>query len=183
VLDLILSDGDGLLLLDRIRSADGLARRIDPDMPVIILSGRAGEPDRVRGLARGADDYVVKPFSYAELLMRVRAVLRRSGQRRARGVVKVGELTIDPAARQVRLGERRVDLTVKEFALLHMLATDPSRVFSKDELLRDVWGYRASGRTRTVDAHVYRLRAKLAGGGRPWVISTRGVGYRLVDPA
>lgn len=181
VLDLKLGDSNGLTVLDRVRSADGLATRIDPALPVIILSGRGGEVDRVRGFARGADDFVVKPFVYGELLARVRAVLRRASGRPDAGVLVVGELSLDPATRMVRVGERRLALSAKEFALLHALAREPTRVFSKAELLRDVWGYRSLGATRTVDAHACRLRKKL--GGSRWMVSVRGVGYRLVDAA
>jgi DNA-binding response OmpR family regulator len=108
LLDLLLADGHGLELLDRVRAADGLATRIDPDLPVIVVSGRTGDADRVRGFARGADDYLVKPFLYGELLARVRAVLRRAGARRRRGVLRVGELTLDPATRAVRLAGKPV---------------------------------------------------------------------------
>jgi DNA-binding response OmpR family regulator len=181
VLDLRLEDGNGLELLDRVRAADGLASRIDPDVPVLVLSGRGSDPDRVRGFARGADDYLVKPFLYQELLARVRALLRRSQGRVRRGVVRVGELTLDPATRVVRLGERAVELSVKEFALLHALAEDPTRVYAKPELLRDVWGYAAMGKTRTLDAHACRLRKKLSPSSRPWVVNVRGVGYKLTE--
>ena len=182
VLDLGLEDGSGLSVLDRVRSADGLSSRIDPALPVVVLSGRSGEADRVRGLARGADDYLVKPFSYAELLGRVRAVLRRANARSARGALRVGDLTLDPLTRAVRLAGRPVELSAKEFALLHQLAEDPERVYTKRELLRDVWGFVAMGNTRTLDAHACRLRKKLgAEGGRPWVLNVRGVGYRLTE--
>jgi DNA-binding response OmpR family regulator len=166
-----------------VRRADGAASRIDPDLPVIVLSGRGAETDRVRGFARGADDYVLKPFLYSELLARVRAVLRRASGRRASGSVRVGELTVDPVTRVVAVGGERVDLTAKEFALLRALSADPTRVVPKAELLRDVWGYRSLGATRTVDAHACRLRRKLAGSSRPFVVSVRGVGYRLTEPA
>ncbi|HEX8073424.1 MAG TPA: response regulator transcription factor [Thermoleophilaceae bacterium] len=180
LLDLMLGAGSGLDVLDRVRGADGLAARIDPDLPVIVLSARGAEVDRVRGFARGADDYVVKPFSYGELVARVRAVLRRASGAARRGVVRVGELTVDPVTRSVRLGGDPVRLSAKEFALLHALASDPTRVFSKPELLRDVWGYLTPGATRTVDAHACRLRRKL---GRAYVINLRGVGYRLAERA
>ena len=182
LLDLGLPDGNGLSVLDRVRSSDGLSSRIDPALPVVVLSGHSGEADRVRGFARGADDYVVKPFSYAELLGRLRAVLRRSSARPGRGVLRVGDLTLDPLSRAVRLGGRRLELSAKEFALLHHLAEDPERVWTKRELLRDVWGFVAMGNTRTLDAHACRLRKKLgADGGRPWVLNVRGVGYRLTE--
>jgi DNA-binding response OmpR family regulator len=180
ILDVVLDDRSGLLVLDRVRRADGVTSRIDPELPVLVLSGRAGEVDRLRGFARGADDYLVKPFSYAELLARVRALLRRSQGRLRRGALRVGELWVDPETRSVRVGERPVALSAKEFALLQALAVDPLRVVPTGELLRDVWGYQAPGATRTVDAHACRLRKKL---GRGWVLNVRGVGYRLTEAA
>jgi DNA-binding response OmpR family regulator len=181
VLDLMLGDGNGLSVLDRVRAADGLGSRVDPALPMIVLSGRATEADRVRGFARGADDYVVKPFAYAELLARIRAVLRRAAGRPARGIMRVGELTVDPATRDVRLAGRPVTLAAKEFALLQALAADPARVHLKNDLLRDVWGYASIGTTRTLDAHACRLRRKLSGTGRRFVLNVRGVGYRLTE--
>jgi DNA-binding response OmpR family regulator len=185
VLDVMLPDASGFELCRRLRSADGIAQRIDPEVPVIMLSGRATETDRVRGFARGADDYVAKPFNYPELAARIAAVLRRARARRERGAVKVGELHIDPATREVRLGDRMIDLSAKEFALLHALAADPTRVFTKEELLRDVWGFKLMGSTRTLDSHASRLRRKLmpATSGRRWVVNVWGVGYRLTDRA
>lgn len=181
VLDLILDDANGLTLLDRVRAADGLASRVDPTLPILVLTGRGGETDRIRGLTRGADDYVVKPFSYPELLARIQALLRRADRRAARGLIRVGELTLDPLTRVVRLAGRDVHLSAKEFSLLHALAADPTRVFGKAELLRDVWGYRSMGTTRTLDAHACRLRKKLSGSSRPLVLNVRGVGYRLTE--
>ena len=181
LLDLLLDDGSGLDVLDRVRAADGIASRIDPDVPVIVITGRNGEADRVRGFMRGADDYVVKPFSYGELLGRVRAVLRRAQGRPQRGILRVGELSVDPATRAVRLDGRPLHLSAKEFALLRALAEEPTRVLSKAELLRDVWGYVSIGQTRTVDAHACRLRRKLSGSGRDWVVNVRGVGYKLTE--
>jgi DNA-binding response OmpR family regulator len=181
VLDLGLGDGNGLALLDRVRASDGLASRIDPELPVVVLSGRVGDADRVRSFARGADDHLCKPFLYAELVARVRAVLRRADGRRARGVVRVGDLTLDPATRAVRLAGRRIELSAKEFALLQALAGQPMRVYGKQELLRDVWGYVSMGRTRTLDAHACRLRKKLRPSSRAWVVNVRGVGYKLTE--
>src|SRR3982750_1228265 len=111
LLDLGLEGGSGLSVLDRLRAADPASSRMDSDLPVIILTGRAGEVDRVRGFARGADDYLCKPFSYPELVARVSAVLRRSAGRRERGVIRVGELTVDPSTRVVRLAGREVRLS------------------------------------------------------------------------
>jgi DNA-binding response OmpR family regulator len=180
VLDLGLPDAPGIEVLRQIRRAEGVTDRFDPELPVILLSGRTGEADRVRGFEAGADDYLVKPFHYPELLARVAAVLRRRAGRRT-GPVRVGELVIDPATRAVRVGERKVELANKEFALLQMLASEPRRVFTKEELLRDVWGFRAMGRTRTLDSHASRLRRKLDPKGIRYVFNCWGVGYRLIE--
>jgi DNA-binding response OmpR family regulator len=183
LLDLALEDGNGLALLDRVRSADGMTSRIDPDLPVIVVSGRGGESDLVRSFARGADDHVQKPVAYGELLGRIRAVLRRAEGRPQRGVVRYAGLSLDPVTRTVRLDGKPVHLSAKEFALLQRLADEPERVYSKNELLRDVWGYLSIGKTRTVDAHACRLRRKLhAVSTRKWIVSVRGIGYRLTDP-
>src|ERR671924_2419406 len=146
-----------------------------------MLTARSSEADRVRGFVRGADDYLVKPFHYPELAARIGAVLRRSRDRRAQGVVQVGELRVDPVGREVRLGDRNVELSAKEFALLRMLAAEPTRVFTKEELLRSVWGFRSMGSTRTLDSHACRLRQKLGRQGDRFVINVWGVGYRLID--
>ena len=181
VVDVGLPDGSGLDLVAQVRGADGLATRVDPGLPLLVISGRSGDVDRLRGFERGADDYLVKPFSYPELLARIRALLRRCGPRVRLGCVRVGDLEIDPASREVRLRSRRIDLSTKEFALLRALAVDPTRVFTKEELLRDVWGYRALGQTRTLDSHACRLRQKLGCEGDRYVHNLWGVGYRLVD--
>jgi DNA-binding response OmpR family regulator len=181
ILDLALPDGSGLDLLARVRAADGVAGRVDPETPVVVLTGRASELDRVRGFQRGADDYIVKPFSYPELLGRIEAVLRRTRRRRALGRLRVGSLEIDPPSREVRVRGERVELSQKEFALLRALAADPTRVYTKEELLRDVWGFRSMGSTRTLDSHACRLRHKLGRAGDRFVVNVWGVGYRLVD--
>ena len=181
VIDLRLPDGSGLELIRRVREADGIASRLDPSLPLVILSGCSGELDRVRGFERGADDYVVKPFAYGELRLRIAAVLRRTHERPHRGRMRVGALEIDRAGREARVGGRRVELSAKEFALLVALASEPTRVFSKEELLRDVWGFRSMGATRTLDSHACRLRQKLARSGERFVVNVWGVGYRLVD--
>jgi len=181
VVDLALPDGSGLELLRKVREAGGPGSRIDAGLPLIVVSGRAGEADRVRGFERGADDYVSKPFAYGELRLRVAAVLRRARERRPDGRLRVGELELDPAARDVQLRGARVRLSQKEFALLRQLASDPTRVWTKAELLRDVWGFRALGATRTLDSHACRLRQKLSARGDRFVVNVWGVGYRLVD--
>jgi DNA-binding response OmpR family regulator len=178
LLDLGLPDRDGLELLSELREpAAGLA----PDLPVLIVSGRAGELDRVRGLERGADDYLVKPFSYPELRARIAALLRRGTRRPGAGPTRVGTLEIDPASREVWVEGELVHLSKKEFGLARMLASEPTRTFTRDELLREVWGFRSPGVTRTLDSHAHRLRRKLSSGRASYVINVWGVGYKLVD--
>jgi DNA-binding response OmpR family regulator len=181
LVDIGLPDGSGLDLLRRVRGADGVASRIDPDMPLMVISGRATELDRVRGFDRGADDYVCKPFSYPELRGRVAALLRRADHRPSHGRLRAGPLEVDPPSREVRLHGERVALSQKEFALLRVLVCEPSRVFTKEELLRTIWGYRSRGSTRTLDSHACRLRHKLGARGDRYVVNVWGVGYRLVD--
>ncbi|MDQ6750533.1 MAG: response regulator transcription factor [Actinomycetota bacterium] len=181
VVDLVLPDADGLELIARVRAADGVATRLNPDTPLLVLSGRAGELDRLRGFDRGADDYLVKPFSYPELRARIAALLRRADRRRRLGRLRVGALEVDPPSREVTLGGRRIELSQKEFALLRTLASEPTRVYTKEELLRTVWGFRSIGSTRTLDSHACRLRRKLGAGGDRFVVNVWGVGYRLID--
>jgi DNA-binding response OmpR family regulator len=181
LVDLNLPDGSGYDLIRHVRDADGVASRLDPSTPLVVLSGRADELDRVRGFDRGCDDYVCKPFSYPELRGRVAALLRRAQSRSNRGRLRVGPIEIDPPSRDVLLNGRRIDLSQKEYALLRLLATEPTRVFTKDELLRSVWGFRSRGTTRTLDSHACRLRHKLAADGDRFVVNVWGVGYRLID--
>jgi DNA-binding response OmpR family regulator len=181
LLDLGLPDGDGLDLVRLVRSADRLSGHIDPDLPLLVLSGRTGELDRLRGFERGADDYVTKPFSYVELRARVAALLRRTRRRPAATRTRVGPLEIDPVSRQVRLRGSFVALSKKEYALLRVLASEPARVFTRGELLRAIWGFADAVPTRTLDSHAFRLRAKLGQDGDRFVINVWGVGYRLLD--
>jgi DNA-binding response OmpR family regulator len=180
VLDLGLPDAFGLDVLREIRDTDGVTGRYDPELPVIVLSGRASPSDRIRGLRCGADDYVVKPFHYDELAERIRAIARRRDRRRA-GPLRVGEIFVDTARREVTVAGRPVKLANKEFALLRALASDPTRVFGKEELLRDVWGFKSMGRTRTLDSHASRLRRKLDPESGRYVVNCWGYGYRLID--
>lgn len=181
VIDLGLPDADGLELIRHVREADGLIGRADPALPLLVLSGRNEELDRLRGFERGADDYLAKPFSYPELRARIAALLRRAERRGRGGRLRVGPLEIDPSSREIWLEGTRLSLSQKEFALLRTLAGDPTRVFTKDELLRNIWGYRATGSTRTLDSHACRLRRKLGVAGGVFVVNVWGVGYRLVD--
>jgi DNA-binding response OmpR family regulator len=178
VLDLQLPDGDGLDLIAELRDPAGEGPSA---LPVLVLSGRSGELHRIRGLRRGADDYLPKPYGYAELLARLEALLRRSAPRPGTGRVRVGTLELDPQGRQAWLEGREIHLSGKEFGLARMLASEPTRTFTREELLREVWGFKARGLTRTLDTHAYRLRHKLSAGRTPYVVNVWGVGYRLVD--
>jgi DNA-binding response OmpR family regulator len=181
IVDLGLPDGDGLELLEEVRAADRIAGRLDPDLPILVLSGRVSELDRLRGFERGCDDYLLKPFSYYELSARVRALLRRTQRRPSMGRLRVGSLELDPSSRQVWVKGEPVALSKKEYALLRALAAEPTRVFTREELLRGVWNFRAMGQTRTLDSHAFRLRQKLNRSGDRFVINVWGTGYRLVD--
>src|SRR5688500_8741451 len=169
VVDVGLPDGSGLELVARVGAAGQAGTSMAPALRLLGLCVRV------------AEDYVVKPFSYPELRRRIEALLRRAGERVTSGIVRVGELVIDPVSRDVRVAGERATLSQKEFALLLALAAQPTRVFTKEELLREVWGYRSMGRTRTLDSHACRLRTKLATAGGQYVVNVWGVGYRLVD--
>jgi DNA-binding response OmpR family regulator len=182
LLDAILPDASGFELCGRLRAGEP-GRAWNRDVPVIMVSARGDPVDRVRGFARGADDYVVRPFVYEELVARMRAVLRRAGRPNHR-CLAVRDIDIDLASRVVRVAGEAVQLSAKEFDLLVALAEDPERVFRKEELLRDVWGFRSLGRTRTLDSHASRLRRKLNRDGEAaYVLNVWGVGYRLVSSA
>ena len=159
-------------------------RSWDRDVPVIVIGQEEADAvDRVRAFDRGADDFVARPFLYDELLARIRAVLRRVAPEPGR-LVEAHEIVIDRATRCVTVRGRRVPLPSREFELLVKLASAPTRVFTKDELLRDVWGYRSLGYTRTLDSHASRLRRKLAREtDTPYVVNEWGVGYRRMLPA
>ena len=180
LLDLSLPDASGLDVLREIREADGIDSRFDPRLPVIILTGRSADTDRIRGLESGADDYMSKPFKYPELRARIGAVLRRRSHRHE-GPARVGDLIVDPARRKVMVGEREVPLAKKEFGLLRMLASDPTRVFTKEELLTAIWAYKGPHKTRTLDSHASRLRRKLDPEKGRFVLNCWGIGYRLID--
>ena len=183
LLDVNLPDASGFEVCRRVREADGLNASWDPRTPIIMLSGRAADNDRVRGFDRGADDYVTKPFHYPELVARIGAVLTRGHGHRLEGVVRAGDLVVDPVSRLVRVGEHQMELSAKEFALLRLLASEPRRVFTKKELLERVWGFKSMGNTRTLYSHASRLRKKINLDGRRYVVNVWGVGYRLVEEA
>ena len=170
ILDIMLPGMDGLEILRRLRSG-----RDTGDVPVIMLTARTAEMDRVSGLEAGADDYVVKPFGIMELQARVKAVLRRT-QRKGDQILTCGDLEIDPAAREVRKSGVLVELTFKEFELLRLLCTRQGVALTRDEILQAVWDYDYTGETRTVDMHVKALRQKL---GEDVITTVRGVGYKM----
>lgn len=176
LLDLMLPEIDGIEVCRRLKTAARTA-----DIPIIMLTAKAEEVDRIIGLEMGADDYVAKPFSMRELMARIKAVLRRSNSsdRNNSNVLVIGRLKIDFASYQVWLADASVPLTPKEFDLLKLLVTNQGRVFSRDELLERVWGYEYYGDTRTVDVHIRHLRSKLAADEAlsNAIETVRGVGY------
>jgi DNA-binding response OmpR family regulator len=177
LLDLGLPDLDGSEVCRRLRA--------DSSAPIIVISARGDELDRVLLLEMGADDYLVKPFGVRELVARIRAVLRRSGESRAPErkrdfVTSIGALKIDRRARRVRLAERELDLTNREFDLLAFLADEPGAVRRREDIIAGVWDEHWWGPTKTLDVHIASLRRKLGVPG--WVTTLRGVGYRLNEP-
>ena len=171
ILDIMLPGMDGLEILRRLRGAPDTAH-----IPVIMLTARTAELDRVKGLEQGADDYVVKPFGIMELQARVKAVLRRTGRPQTPAILKYDGLEIDPAAREVRRYGIPVELTYKEFELLKLLCENRGTVLTRDDILHAVWDYDFAGETRTVDMHVKTLRQKL---GEGYIQTVRGVGYKM----
>lgn len=176
LLDLMLPEIDGIEVCRRLKTAARTA-----DIPIIMLTAKAEEVDRIIGLEMGADDYIAKPFSMRELMARIKAVLRRSSSsdRNNSNVLVIGRLKIDFASYQVWLADASVPLTPKEFDLLKLLVTNQGRAFSRDELLERVWGYEYYGDTRTVDVHIRHLRSKLAADEAlsNAIETVRGVGY------
>ena len=177
ILDLTLPELDGLNVLERIRKTGS-------KLPILLLTARQEELDKVRGLKLGADDYVTKPFGLMELLARVEALLRRSGGERNPEVIKVGELEIDVAARIVLKGGERVDLAPRELDLLLALIEHRGRVVSRQHLLSEVWGHQGQVVTRTVDTHIAELRRKLEPDTRKpsYIQTARKAGYRFEAP-
>ena len=175
VLDVMLPGQDGLAVCRWIRARS--------DTPVIMLTGRAELTDRIVGLELGADDYVTKPFSPRELVARIRTVLRRAGgSMSTEGRIELADLVVDPATREVLVSGELIELTVREFDLLEFLCRHPRQVFSRDQLMDAVWGYRSARDTGTVTVHVRRLREKLElDPSHPQRFQTVwGVGYRFV---
>jgi len=183
-----------LIILDlRLPGIDGLeicrnVRRKSLHVPVLMLTSKSSEFDRVLGLELGADDYVTKPFSVLELTARVKAILRRArlaDEKAAGQELQVGDLVINPATRDATVRDRHVELTAKEFDLLYHFANNPGRVFRRAELLDSVWGYGHAGYEHTVNSHINRLRAKIEDDpAQPArIVTVWGVGYKMHSPA
>jgi two-component system response regulator RegX3 len=174
LLDLRLPDLDGYAVCRELRARS--------DVPIIVVTAKGEEIDRVLGLELGADDYIVKPFGFRELVARIRAVTRRAAPRPdERRTLKAGSLEIDLRGRRARLDGAQVDLTMKEFDLLALLAGDPGAVMTRQRILEEVWETHWYGHTKTIDVHVASLRRKLGDPG--WIETVRGVGFRLREPA
>ena len=170
LLDLGLPDIDGYEVCRRMRARS--------DVPIVVLTARSEEVDRVIGLELGADDYVVKPFGFRELVARIRAVTRRRTPReRTEGPVSIGSMTIDRRTRSIAVGGAAVDLTPKEYDLVSLLAEDPGAVFERQQIMERVWGQPWWGPTKTLDVHIAAVRKKL--GDPRWIETVRGVGFRL----
>jgi DNA-binding response OmpR family regulator len=170
LLDLGLPDRDGFDVCRQLRARS--------DVPIIVVTARSEEVDRVVGLELGADDYIVKPFGFRELLARIRAVMRRARPGSDRAQIQVGSLEIDVRGRRASIGDDPLTLTTKEFDLLALLASEPGDVVSRQRILREVWDTEWFGPTKTVDVHVASLRKKLGDPG--WIETVRGIGLRLV---
>jgi DNA-binding response OmpR family regulator len=177
LLDLMLPHLDGTEVCRRLKRDERTAR-----LPIIMLTAKQEPVDRIVGFELGADDYITKPFNLREVVLRVAAVLRRSrGEETPPARVGFGELEVDPAGRTVKVSGEEIHLTTREFDLLLFLLTHPNRVFSRSELLRQVWEYDFSGYDRTVDAHVARLRRKLGAPGDA-IETAWGIGYKFRPP-
>lgn len=177
VLDLMLPGMNGLEIVRELRNEP-----LTHDLPILVLTARSAEMDKLLGFEQGADDYLTKPFSPRELVARVKALLRRTKPTGAGPAMVVGPLRVDLDAHEAQVAGARLDLTPREFDLIAFLARNPGRALSRDELLRKVWGYDYVGETRTVDVHVRRLRAKL-GDHHGLIETVLGAGYKLSVPA
>ena len=178
LLDIMLPDEDGLSILKRLRS-----RADTQKIPVILVTAKTSEIDKVKGLDGGADDYLTKPFGMMELISRVRALLRRAEfGRERRETLRCGDIECDTTTHTMRACGEELTLTLKEYELLHLMLEHPMQVFTRDRLLSSIWGYEFDGESRTVDVHIRSLRLKLgAAGGQ--IETVRGVGYRLRETA
>ncbi len=173
LLDIMLPEEDGLSILGRLRM-EGATK----DIPIIMLTAKDSEYDKVLGLDSGADDYVSKPFGMMELVARIKALLRRSVKQEEERVIRAGSIQLYPDRHKVKVEDENITLTLKEYELLETLMEHKGLVFTRDQLLNKIWGYEFDGESRTVDVHVRTLRLKLKSGG-DYIETVRGVGYRI----
>jgi two-component system response regulator MprA len=172
LLDLMLPGMDGLTVCQRLRSAS--------DVPILILTARDAVPDRIKGLDAGADDYVVKPFNFDELLARIRALLRRRQPQAAQEILRFADLALNPHTHEVQRGSRRIELTAREFEMLQLFMEHPRQVLTRDTLYDRIWGYDFGGESNIIEVYIRYLRSKLEEGGASRLLQTvRGVGYAL----
>lgn len=173
LLDIMLPDEDGISILKKLRENSGTA-----DLPIIMLTAKGTEYDKVMGLDSGADDYIAKPFGTMELISRIKALLRRTGRSDAPVEFRKGELYLCPSKHIVKTGDKEVNLTLKEFELLCLLFKNEGIVLTRDEILSKIWGYEFDGESRTVDVHIRTLRSKLGDSGK-LIETVRGLGYKI----
>jgi len=182
ILDIMLPHKDGISIAQKLRAYEN-------HTPIMMLTAKTEEVDKVLGLESGADDYLTKPFGVREFIARVKAIFRRQEHNESNGtkdkdeIIKIHDLYIDPGKRKVALGENRIELTPKEFDLLFLLAGHPGTSYSRDQLLNEVWGYEFSGYEHTVNSHINRLRAKIEPdiSNPKYILTTWGIGYRFND--
>ena len=177
IFDWMLPGMDGITAIKEIRSTEGLK-----NIPIMVLTAREKEPDKVVGLDCGADDYMVKPFGVLELSARIRSLLRRTRREAEEDNLCFEKIRVNRQTREVFSNGRQVELTLKEFELLVYLMENQTRVVTRDELLNQIWGYEYDGETRTLDMHIRTLRQKLGEEGGACIRTVRGVGYRMVHP-
>ena len=175
IVDIMLPLIDGYTIIERLRKKR-------PSLPILVLSAKRSVEDRVKGLELGSDDYLTKPFSFSELLARIKALLRRSGERGEPMPIKIGDLEIDILSREVKKNGKVIELLPKEFLLLEYLARSKGRVLTRTQILEKIWGYQFDPESNVVDVHVCRLRESLGIKGKKGLIRTiRGVGYMMTD--
>ncbi len=174
LLDLMLPGIGGMEICRRVRS-EAKTRR----MPIIMLTAKGGEADKIGGLDMGADDYMTKPFSINELKARINSLIRRSEDMEMEEIINMGEISIDPVRHEVRIGNEIVEMTLKEYELLKILVLNQGKVLTRDMILDKVWGYEYFGDTRTVDVHIRHLRRKMGVENSKMIETVRGVGYRM----
>lgn len=175
LLDIMLPDEDGISVLNKLRKSP-----VTEDIPVIMATAKGSEFDKILGLDSGADDYLVKPFGMMEMVSRIKAVLRRLGNKISESVLTLGNIVLNERDHTVKVNDKLTELTLKEYEILKLLISNTGRVFTRDNLLVTVWGVDFVGETRTVDVHIGTLRTKLGAAG-DYIKTVRGVGYKMEE--